>query len=67
MNVCLVALRVNRGLSVPAAAARAGVATGTLRRAERGLSIRPGPAKRIADFYGRKVTDLWPVEASVAA
>ncbi|MHB1950193.1 MAG: helix-turn-helix transcriptional regulator [Acidiferrobacteraceae bacterium] len=60
MNI--VAERVNRGLSQSDAAAEIGVSRGTLDRAERGLRIQTARAKRIADFYGVKVTDLWPVQ-----
>jgi lambda repressor-like predicted transcriptional regulator len=44
-----------------------GLARGTLERAERGDSVHPGTAKVIADFYGVKVTDIWPVEDRTAA
>ena len=65
----LIAERVNRGLSTTEAAEAMGIARGTLERAERGQSVQVGSAKRIADFYEVKVTDIWPVtepERSVA-
>lgn len=56
--------RLNAGLSLSAAALHIGVPRRLLQDLEAGLSVRPHPhnAKRLADFYGYKVTDLWPVE-----
>ena len=62
----LMAARMNRGLSVQAAAAQIGIAHGTLRRFEAGESVTVANAKLIADFYGCKVTDLLPLEAEAA-
>lgn len=59
--------RLNRGLSVSDAATTIGVARGTLLKAERGEVVWPPLAKRIADFYGVRVTDIWPVEDRSAA
>ncbi len=58
----LTAERLNRGLSTREAAAKIGVGLPTILRAERGEGVRPRHAKRIADFYGVLVTDIWPVE-----
>lgn len=54
--------RVNRGLSERMAAAEMGIARETLLRAERGERPHPAQGKKIADFYGVRVTDLWPLE-----
>lgn len=54
--------RLNRGLSTRAAAEEIGVSQAIILRAEEGLGVRPSHAKRIADFYGVLVTDIWPVE-----
>ena len=62
----LIEMRLNRGLSVVRAAALIGVNKGTLQAAEDGNGIHPSNAKKIADFYGYKVTDLWPVEEPAA-
>lgn len=62
MSVDLVAERLNRGLSIRGAAEQIEVGVNVLRAAEAGGSVHPGNAKRIADFYGHKVTDIWPVE-----
>jgi DNA-binding XRE family transcriptional regulator len=60
--VNLTAERINRGLSVADAANEIGIARGTLVRAEAGEMPKPALAKKIADFYGTRVTDIWPVE-----
>lgn len=57
-------LRLNKGLSARQAAQQIGLARETLARAERGEGVHPGSAKLIADFYGVKVTDIWPVEGT---
>lgn len=60
--------RINRGLSGRQAAKEIGVEPDTLARAERGAGVpHPRNAKLIADFYGVKVTDLWPVGESKEA
>jgi transcriptional regulator with XRE-family HTH domain len=59
----LKAERLNRGLSLSAAADEIGVPLNVLSRAEAGEGMpHPSNAKRIADFYGCQVTDIWPVE-----
>jgi transcriptional regulator with XRE-family HTH domain len=61
--------RLNRGLSLRAAAKAIGVSPSVLVRAEEGVMPRPESAKQIADFYGYRVTDIWPLDqgrASVA-
>lgn len=60
-GVNIVAERINRGLSLAQAAFEIGIARGTLVKAESGEMPSPANAKRIADFYGCKVTDIWPV------
>jgi transcriptional regulator with XRE-family HTH domain len=63
-NLVLRAARRDRGLSQREAAVGAAVAFKTLQRAERGEG-EPHPAnmKKIADFYGQKPSDIWPVDA----
>lgn len=58
----LTAERMNKGLSRRQAADAIGIARATLIAAEEGRSIHAGSAKAIADFYGCKVTDIWPVD-----
>lgn len=64
--VNLVEERVNRGLSSRAAADEIGISQDVLLRAENGGRTQLRYAKLIADFYGYKVTDIWPVEAAAA-
>jgi transcriptional regulator with XRE-family HTH domain len=62
-QINLVAERINRGLSVLELAEQVGTSAMTIRRAESGERMpRPKVAKRIADLYGVKVTDIWPLE-----
>lgn len=61
------AARLNRGLPMKRAALFMNVEWWVLRDAEAGRS-QPNPenAKRIADFYGLRVTEIWPVEDRTA-
>lgn len=61
MQMNIVAERLNRGLSQADAAGEIGVSRMTLDRAEQGHAVQPAKAKLIADFYGARVTDIWPV------
>lgn len=63
-RINLEAERLNRGLSVRAAAGKIGISPDVLTRAEQNIMPRPESALKIADFYGYRVTDIWPVEAS---
>lgn len=58
--------RVNRGCTIRQHAEAIGVPAHVLKYAERGGRPTPENAKRIADFYGVKVTDIWPVEERAA-
>ena len=60
MNI--LAERLNRGLTITEVAEACDVARATLVKAEEGERPFPAQAKRIADFYGVKVTDIWPLE-----
>ena len=59
--------RLNKGLSVAALAREVKVPPHVIRHAEGGGRPRPDNALRLADFYGLRVTDLWPVEQRSAA
>jgi hypothetical protein len=73
------AARLNLGLSLKAAGALIGIPDYVLRYAERdgepraagakqlGGRPRPSAAKKIADFYGVLVTDIWPLDDDRAA
>lgn len=54
--------RLNRGLTAKDCAAEIGVPDYVLRYAEEGGRPRPAAAKLIADYFGIRVTDQWPVE-----
>ena len=63
----LIAERMNRGLSVAAAADAIGIARGTLDAFERGDSVSLASLKRVADFYGCTVMDIVRTEPSVSS
>lgn len=68
MTVDLRELRINRGLSVTDAAREIGISRRTLGEVERGPR-RPhaSTAFKIANFYGYKVTEIWPLEPQAEA
>lgn len=59
-------LRLSRGLTRKAAAEEMGVPYSTLRHVERGGKPHGPTAKKIADFYEKPVTELWPIEEMAA-
>jgi transcriptional regulator with XRE-family HTH domain len=59
--------RQNRGLTLREAAKEMDVDFTALQRAERGARPYPANAKKIADFYGVSVTDIWPAKERTAA
>lgn len=66
-EVNLKAERLNRGLSAQGVADKIGVQKNVLLNAESGASVpRPATALKIADFYGYRVTDIWPVDKAAA-
>ena len=67
-GVNLKAERLNRGLTTREVAEKVEVTSATIERIEAGTSSpRPGTAKKLADLYGHKVTDIWPVDEKAAA
>jgi transcriptional regulator with XRE-family HTH domain len=68
VRVDLKAERLNRGLSLDALSEAIGVPKSTLARAESG---GPQPNARnafaLADFYGFKVTEIWPLPEKASA
>ena len=52
--------RLNAGYSLRGLAAHLDVPEGSIRRLENGEGVTPANAKRVADFFGLKVTDLLP-------
>lgn len=59
--------RLKRGLSIKAAAAEIGISPSVLVKAEAGEPIQAAKQKAIADFYGYKVTHIWPVQEAVSS
>jgi ribosome-binding protein aMBF1 (putative translation factor) len=60
--------RLDRGLSLEAAAQEIDVPLNVLSRAESGEGMpHPANAKKIADFYGYKVTEIWPLDTKAVA
>jgi DNA-binding XRE family transcriptional regulator len=61
-NLLLKTSRLNRGMTIREMAAAIGIAHGTYERAERGDGLHPSTAKKIADHFHVKVSDLFPIE-----
>lgn len=59
--------RVNEGHSLRSLAREVGIAAATLERLEDGTQVHPAVAKKVADHFGVRVTDLMPVESAPAA
>lgn len=58
--------RLNKGMSQRALAAECGVTLPTIQRLETGGTAYPANAKKVADFFDCKVTDLMPLERDAA-
>jgi len=58
--------RLNRGMSIRGLARELEIPEQSIRRLEAGMGVQPATAKKVADFYGVRVTDL-PVFAERAA
>ena len=61
MSTRLIRSRLDLGLSIRQAAKAIPVDRRTLEKAERGQSLHPASAKRIAEFYGYKPSEIWPI------
>lgn len=61
-NRQLIELRLNRGLSPNQVAYLTGLTGPTVRLAESGHIPSPRVQFALADFYGLKVVELWPLE-----
>lgn len=53
---------LNAGMSRRQFAQHIGVSEVVIRRIEDGAAVHPANAKKVADFFGCKVTDLMPLE-----
>lgn len=62
----LPAARLNAGYSIRGLAAEIGIAEHAIRRLEGGESVHPATAKKVADYFGIKVTDLMPLDREAA-
>lgn len=58
----LIGLRVNEGLSRDGLALRSGVSRETIRLAEAGFLPSPPVQFAIAQAFGKRPLDLWPIE-----
>jgi DNA-binding XRE family transcriptional regulator len=58
--------RINRGLGLAEAAELIGVSRRCLYDAEKGTTPRPANALKIAEFWGERPTDLWPIDGEAA-
>jgi plasmid maintenance system antidote protein VapI len=62
MNFNLTAERLNRGQSIKGLARTLDVHEHSIRALETGKTVHPATAKKVADFFGVKVTDLMPLD-----
>lgn len=58
--------RLNRGMTQRDLAAECGVSLTVIQRLENGGQATPANAKRVADFFGVRVTDLMPLDREAA-
>lgn len=56
--------RIDRGLGLEECADLIGVTKRVLADAERGATPRPANALKIADFWGYRPSEVWPLEAA---
>lgn len=61
-HVALISLRINEGLSREQLAYRSGVSRETVRLAESGFLPGPRVQFALADAFGKRPLDLWPIE-----
>lgn len=64
--VSLAQLRFDAGLTPEELGDKVGIAGRTIRRLEEGTRPTPRVAKAIADHFGVKASDLWPLEEVAA-
>lgn len=60
----LTAARLNAGYSVRSLADKLKIHEASLRRLEAGEAVHPATAKKVADYFGIKVTDLPAMKAA---
>lgn len=64
MTFNLTEARLNSGHSIRSLGEELGIGYQSIRRLEAGEPVRPAAAKKVADFFGVKVTDLMPLEVA---
>jgi predicted transcriptional regulator len=57
----LTTARLNSGHSIRGLATHLGIGEQAIRRLEAGEPVHPATAKKVADFFGVRVTDLMPL------
>jgi transcriptional regulator with XRE-family HTH domain len=62
----LTTARLNAGYSIRGLAVHLGIGEQAVRRLEAGEPVHPATAKKVADFFGVRVTDLMPVNGDDA-
>ena len=62
MTFDLTAARVNAGFSIRGLADKLDIGEQSIRRLENGEQVHPATAKKVADFFEVRVTDLMPLE-----
>lgn len=67
MTFDLATERLNRGHSIRSLADELGIHQHAIRRLEAGEGVHPATAKKIADYFGCRVTDLMPLDEPKAA
>ena len=66
-NRCLQELRINAGLSQNDLARVTGTSAQTIRLAERGFVPGPRIQFAIADYFGKRPLDIWPLSQQKVA
>lgn len=56
--------RIDRGLSLDQLSEQCGVPKNTLSRVEHGAEPVPATKLKIANFYGCRASDIWPVKSA---
>lgn len=59
-------MRVDAGLSPNDLGAHLGISGNSIREAEKGANTHPRHKLQIADFFGLRPTDIWPIDGKHA-
>lgn len=66
-DLSLAELRFNSGLTPEQLGEQVGISGRTIRRLEDGTKPTAATAKKLADHFDLKPSDLWPIDAEAAA